>query len=57
MLCVYSLLLPLLNLAVLCNLQEGQVSVIAGTGPDENRVAYLKNVKHGGPYDPNASQV
>nr|AUG84435.1 cora [Platynereis dumerilii] len=35
---------------------DAQVSVIAGTGPDENRVAYVKNVKHGGPYDPNASQ-
>jgi len=32
---------------------EGQVSMLAGTGPDANRVAYVKNVRPGGPYDPN----
>lgn len=33
--------------------QEGQVSMLAGTGPDSSRVAYVKTVQPGGPYGQN----
>ena len=40
---------------------EGQVSMLAGTGPDSSRVAYVKTVQPGGPYsqsgDPGADGV
>lgn len=35
-----------------CYFQDGQVSVLAGTGPDRNQVAYVKTVKQGDPNDP-----
>ncbi len=39
------------HVCLVCVFQEGQVAVLAGTGMDANRVAYVKTVK---PHDPNA---